>query len=75
MQKRHYFLGLALALILSSCAKDEETPMMNTLDAELNLALEEASNGQGKAHFILPKSNDFNNIPQDPKNPISPVKV
>ena len=49
--------------------------MIEGIDLELANALQEASEGKGLAHFRLPKSNEFNNIPQDPKNKLTPVKV
>jgi len=59
---------------LASCAKDE-VANDTELDRELTDALVTASNGAGIAHFVLPKSNNFAAIPQDPKNPLSPVKI
>ncbi len=74
MRKNIFYCLTGIALFLTACAKDEE-PTINILDEELNVALVDASNGTGKTHFILPNSTDFNSIPQDPNNSLSPVKV
>jgi len=69
------FISLVL-LLVTSCAPDESDNMGQTpLDTELEAALRDASNGVGKTHYQLPKSNNFSAIPQDPKNPLTPVKV
>lgn len=45
------------------------------LDLALDEALTAISDGQGSGHFILPDSDDFSAIPQDPRNPITAAKV
>lgn len=65
-------IQICVVLAFSSCAKD---PQSTQLDDELQAAIELASNGIGNDHFILPESDDFANIPQDPKNPLTPEKV
>ncbi|MEM9920712.1 MAG: cytochrome c peroxidase [Bacteroidota bacterium] len=67
------FFILSLVLCFSACKKDESTE--SRLDSELTEALEAAANGQGLSFFSLPASNDFANIPQDPKNPLTAQKV
>ena len=63
---------LSFILVLSACSKDKEDAIMiEGIDLELANALQEASEGKGLAHFRLPKSNEFNNIPQDPKNKLT----
>ena len=64
-----------LLFIVSSCQKDKNEERDFLLDNELEKALTNASNGVGKTHFVLPGSNDFNSIPQDPKNPLSVKKI
>lgn len=65
--------ALALSVFfLTACQEDASVP--NDLDVELNQVLA-AANPEGKAAFILPPSNDYSNIPQDPNNPITAVKV
>lgn len=63
-------------LVLSGCKKsDDNEPISGGLDQELHEALRSASEGEGASHYILPGSNDFANIPQDPNNPLSASKV
>jgi cytochrome c peroxidase len=69
-----FTLLLVGSLAVTSCKKDEETNTSN-LDKELELALEDASNGVGADHYLLPYSFEFNKIPQDPKNPVTQAKV
>lgn len=65
----------AIALLISSCTKDDYIPITSNLDAELLNALDNASNGEGVSFFVLPESDDYANIPQDPLNPITSEKV
>lgn len=64
-----------MLLALSSCNKDSNTPEGNELDITLEEKLNAAANGKGKSFFVLPNSNDFSNIPQDSKNPLTAEKV
>lgn len=65
-------------LTLSSCKKEREitevTPPTD-YDKILKEALMEASDGQGESFFILPDEGQYNQIPQDPLNPINHLKV
>ncbi|WP_299435753.1 cytochrome c peroxidase [uncultured Aquimarina sp.] len=65
----------AIVLLISSCTKDDYIPIVSNLDTELLSTLDIASNGEGAAFFILPESNDYASIPQDPLNPITSEKV
>ncbi len=67
-------LGL-FVLGLGACSQDSDPNGESALDRNLSEVLLQASNGVGKSHFILPDSDDFANIPQDPKNPITAEKV
>jgi len=58
---------------LWSCEKDSATNSQQ--DEELNQLLSSVSNDNGAEFFILPDSDDFANIPQDPNNPITKEKV
>lgn len=74
LRKQYILLvTLSFTLLLSGC-KDDDQAFTDTLDDEL-LGLLESANPQGKAGFILPESNDFSAIPQDPNNPITSIKV
>lgn len=74
---RHLSLWSLLLLVLffSSCKDDEAPEPVNPTDQALEEALLNLSNGEGISKFILPDENDFTNIPQDPLNPITRVKV
>jgi cytochrome c peroxidase len=73
---RVVLLGIVLAFSLMSCKKSESPePLIPGIDEELENALRAASGGIGAAHFVLPNSNDFANIPQDPNNPLNASKV
>lgn len=64
---------LILCVSAYACTADE--PMdEGGLDAELQELLAVAD-PDGRAAFILPESDDFSRIPQDPANPITNVKV
>lgn len=64
-----------IGLLFASCSEDDYTPIQENLDSELTEVLKNASKGNGISYFILPDSDDFSNIPQDPKNPITQEKV
>ncbi|MFT5916824.1 MAG: cytochrome c peroxidase, partial [Bacteroidia bacterium] len=61
-----------LFLFLSACQDDDEAL---SLDFELEEVLASTSNGLGKSYFQQPSSDDFQSIPQDPKNPLTADKV
>ena len=65
---------LLLSMVAIGCADDNEPGEFNneSLDRELREALE--ANG-GVNSFLLPDSDDYDRIPQDPLNPISREKV
>jgi len=86
--KKYSFL--LLYLILVSCENDDyillNDEIDNTsfskatsgptgLDKQVLDDLENISGGVGVSFFILPESNQYSNIPQDPLNPITPEKV
>ncbi len=75
--KKQLVILLSVILFLGSCKKDSsETESPNVqLDEDLENTLIAASDGNGLDHFILPNSNEFNKIPQDPLNPITTEKV
>ncbi|TVR40195.1 MAG: cytochrome-c peroxidase [Cryomorphaceae bacterium] len=69
-------VAVLLALVFISCKK--ENPVVDggeNLDQLLLELIEEASGGQGAAFFLLPESNNYAAIPQDPNNPLNPAKV
>jgi len=72
MKKRLTIYGACL-LLLAACQKEPTDHDM--LDVELNAALFNASNGEGRNYFKLPESQQFNKIPQDLNNPLTAGKV
>ncbi|MGB3774407.1 MAG: cytochrome c peroxidase [Leeuwenhoekiella sp.] len=70
-------LPFLLILFLISCQEEDysDLPTGSSLDIKLKVALDVASSGKGKSFFILPESDDFEAIPQDPKNPLTKEKV
>ena len=61
--------------ILTNCQKDPVEDRDRQLDIDLEAALNVTSNGDGKSFYTMPDSYDFDNIPQDPKNPLTQAKV
>lgn len=69
---------LFVFLMLNACKKDtdEHAPHPQSgYDAELLEVLETVSDGAGPAHFKLPASDAYSEIPQDPNNPLTASKV
>lgn len=74
MKQKFIVLGLGCFLFLSACKKDD--PYTNAqIDQQLQQAIMEASGGIGPSFYILPLSNDYASIPQDPRNPLTKEKV
>ena len=71
------FYALVLVIVLSSCQTENANYESYTsdLDDELITNLINASNGVGTSYYLLPDSDDFSRIPQDPLNPITAEKV
>jgi len=67
------FTVLSLFLLVS-CANDQTS---NTLELDIKLRnyIADASETGEESYYILPSSDDLDNIPQDPKNPLTKVKV
>ncbi|HMB93677.1 MAG TPA: cytochrome c peroxidase [Rhodothermales bacterium] len=67
---------LLLALLATGCDLFADNEMPSTaLDDELHDQLQEAADGAGIDFFLLPASEDFSRIPQDPNNPLTADKV
>lgn len=74
---------MSAILLISACGLDNEEPIVDApiVDPEPNAtdllisAINEASNGAGIEAFILPASDDWENIPHDPNNLLSAEKV
>lgn len=74
MTKYTLLLAAILLLAFTSCQKDNLSQERDELNAELAEVLSIAS-PNGKSAFVLPSSEDYASIPQDPKNPITAEKV
>jgi len=75
---RFSLIILTISLSVSSCKKDDSPiceDISSELDQKLKAAINAATDGAGNAALILPDSYDFNNIPQDPLNPLTSAKV
>lgn len=66
-----------IILLFTACRPDDEEPIIpdDPNDTKLEEVLQAASGGVGLDHFLLPASNDFSSIPQDPLNPLTDEKV
>lgn len=73
--KQYNLLVFIILIFFAACKEDTDIAVPSQLDEELIEALNTASNNQGIEHYKLPKSNDYSQIPQDPKNPITGDKV
>jgi cytochrome c peroxidase len=70
---KNVLLGaIGFILLLQACSSDH---LENPLDVELRKLVKRASPSGQTDHFILPDENDFASIPQEPSNPLNPVKV
>lgn len=72
---RPIFLLSLLSMMLISCSDDDPMEIESGLDQELTDAINTAPNSSGVSSFILPERNDFNSIPQDPRNNLTPTKI
>lgn len=70
---KHFLLTLGVLLILAACTQD----VMNVsdLDIQLETKIREAAPDNRLDYWILADARDFDNIPQDPKNPLTTDKV
>lgn len=67
--------ALAVLLTFSSCKKDDPVEEAPSIDQELTETLEDISRSGGLAFFQMPAADDYDQIPQDPANPLTEVKV
>ena len=73
MQRLAVFLMISTLLVgCDLFNKDDDDP---SLDELLEETLATAANGEGMQAFMQPASDDFANIPQDPRNPVTAAKV
>lgn len=71
-----FIATLAIALTAFGCSDSSAPGDPNSeLNNQLTTTLTQASAGKGLAFFTMPSSDDYANIPQDPRNPITKEKV
>lgn len=78
MAMKWFIAAAVLSTALTSCKKsriDELPAPGRDLNSELRELLEAQSEGQGLNYFVLPESDQYSLIPQDPLNPLSTAKV
>lgn len=63
-----------LLLLIVSCTKDFINENITT-DAELRQTIAATSPDKSLNYYLLPDNYDLQNIPQDPKNPLTPEKI
>ena len=73
--KKTFLLLLGVTTLMTSCKNDDDYVAATLIDIQLEEALLNASNNEGKSFFILPDSDAFSSIPQDPNNPLTAKKV
>ena len=72
--KKKILVFIALVLFAAACTKDK-MPVLVELDNQLrNLVAASAPTGE-LDFYILPDETDYENIPSDPKNPLTDAKV
>lgn len=72
----HRFIAASLLLsLLVACSKEPDIVQKGPVDDQLETLLKQASSGVGVSYFRMPQSTEYDQIPQDPKNPITAEKV
>ena len=71
---RQLYIGVFCILFLGSCTHDPVITIA-PLDVTLREKLESVSPTGSMEYYILPMSSNLSQIPQDPKNPLTPEKV
>lgn len=71
MRKLYVFTAI-VATVLFACRHE---PLWAPLDYDLLQLIASRSQTGSADYFVLPESNDFDNIPQSPVNPLTPEKV
>ena len=71
----HYLLTLVILTGLTFACSKDRIYIDEALDTQLGIALSKAAQNGNPAFFLLPESDDFVNIPQDPSNRITQEKI
>ena len=75
---RKWMSVVAITVLISACDDNDSSSgsdMEESLSEQLANQLNSASGGTGIESLIFPDSDDFENIPQDPSNPLTAEKV
>jgi cytochrome c peroxidase len=64
-------ISLISLFVFIGCRKSD----LLSYDQDLYNALNRASGGRGLSYYLLPNSDDYNSIPNDPNNPLTAAKV
>ncbi|MGK0390220.1 MAG: cytochrome c peroxidase [Maribacter sp.] len=76
MKKINNIFLIPILLIFCLTACQEDVPQDNMFEEEMDVELKSLIEAKGGLeYFILPNSNDYDNIPQDPNNPISSQRI
>ena len=67
--------NILVVLICLMAACQSEHAVESTSDSALTRAIQNSSNDGTLSHFVLPESNDYSSIPQEPANPLNDAKV
>lgn len=75
MNQNFYPLILLLVVLLYAACTKDTIPTFTDSDRELRRTLQTLSPTGKLDHYVLPQSDDFASIPQDPRNPLTTEKV
>ncbi|MEM9919686.1 MAG: cytochrome c peroxidase [Bacteroidota bacterium] len=70
--ERIFYILMVFTVLFSACREDK---LDNPLDHRLRAAIQDAAPDGSLEHFVLPDRDDYDNIPQDPHNPLNAEKV
>jgi len=74
MRSVNALLIFGFFILISACTKDQMPPSTD-VDNQLRAFMKSTAENGKLDYYILPDENDFQNIPQDPKNPLTKAKV
>lgn len=72
---KHFVLFALALLCFNSCISDDQLTEDALLESNLRDLIKSRSVNNDLSYYIMPSSTDFDNIPQDPNNPLNPYKV
>ena len=76
LQSKYLFIAVCISVFtLSSCTPEDGIEEPTVIDQELVDLLNSTSETGSLDYFKIPQSDDFEDIPADPKNPLTATKV